>query len=123
MVYFIQGEQTKLIKIGRAGDILVRLQQLQCGSPDRLMVLAVAVDAYSDTSYHIQFAAARVHGEWFKPSAEVMAFIEDIPASKFDGLSYITEYERMTRCSGCGKWRCAGKVERVSPCTCDDRDM
>jgi hypothetical protein len=89
MVYFIQGEQTKRIKIGKADDVLARLKGLQCGSPDRLTVLKVLTTEGRDRKYHSQFQEDLVYGEWFSPSDTLMAFIESIPESKFDGLTYL----------------------------------
>jgi hypothetical protein len=89
MVYFIQGEQTKRIKIGKADDVLARLKGLQCGSPDRLTVLKVILTESNDRAYHGQFKADKVYGEWFSLSDGLMAFIDSIPFSKFDGLTYL----------------------------------
>ncbi len=88
MVYFIQGEQTKRIKIGRTTSVINRLQSLQSGSPDKLIVLKVLVNAKSDAEYHAQFRDDQVYGEWFKPSEDLLAFIAGLPESKFDGLTY-----------------------------------
>ena len=118
MVYFIQGEQTKLIKIGKADDVLVRLRMLQCGSPDRLMVLKVEADA-SERIYHLQFARDRVHGEWFSPSADLMAFIDAVPSSTFDRLTYVTQFAPEPVISQCLTWRWSGKVRHAEPCTCE----
>jgi T5orf172 domain len=119
MVYFIQGEQTKLIKIGKADDVLVRLRMLQCGSPDRLVVLKVDTESASDRLHHLQFAANRVHGEWFNPAVALTAFIESIPSSKFDGLTYVTQFADVPVIPQCLTWRWSGKVRHAEPCTCD----
>ncbi len=39
MIYFIQAEQSGLIKIGKANQVYKRLQTLQTGSPEKLRVL------------------------------------------------------------------------------------
>ena len=122
MVYFIQGEQTNLVKIGKADDVLVRLQMLQCGSPDRLVILKVDVASLSDRPYHEQFAEDRVHGEWFRASANLTTFLAALPASKFDGLTHVTQYEVVVSGKGpaqCLKWRWSGKVRHAEPCTCE----
>lgn len=118
MVYFIQGESTKLIKIGKADDVLVRLRMLQCGSPDKLMVLKVEADA-SERVYHLQFAVDRIHGEWFRPSVDLMEFIGNIPPSKFDGLTYVTQFAPEPAIPPCLTWRWSGKVRHAESCTCD----
>ena len=89
MVYFIQGEQTKRIKIGKADGVLTRLKGLQCGSPDRLTVLKVLTGESNDRAYHNQFRADQVYGEWFSPSDALLAFIDSVVESKFDGLTYL----------------------------------
>lgn len=86
MVYFIQGEKTGRIKIGKATNVEWRLRNLQPHSPDRLTVLKVLKTAFNDTPYHAQFVAGWSHGEWFDPTPELMAFIESIPVSEYDGL-------------------------------------
>lgn len=75
-VYFIQGEATGLIKIGKANDPGTRLKGLQTGSPDHLVLLGVIPCTKTrETELHEDFKAFKVHGEWFKPSAELLSFI------------------------------------------------
>jgi hypothetical protein len=85
-VYFIKGETTGLIKIGRSLKVSQRLIELQVGSPDILTVLAVLVDEGNDGPFHRRFEADNDHGEWFRPSETLMAFIGTIPESSYDGL-------------------------------------
>ena len=89
MVYFIQGELTKRIKIGKTGNMDQRLETLQCGSPDVLRVLKVVSgpDA-NDRVYHARFAVEQIYREWFEPSDRLLAFIASLPVSTFDGLTY-----------------------------------
>lgn len=89
MVYFIEGEQTKLIKIGVAVDVLQRLQTLQGGSPDKLRVLKVIEDESADANYHSLFSADWSHREWFRPSKSLVKFIEGLPPGRFDGAQAI----------------------------------
>lgn len=79
-IYFIQGETTKLIKIGlTAGRAEGRLFTLQTGSPDKLVLLkAVPAPAAMERMLHERFAAARRHGEWFEPTAELLAYIAEL---------------------------------------------
>lgn len=75
-VYFIQAEALGLVKIGWAADPTIRLSRLQIGSPDRLKLLAVIEDGRSlEGVLHIMFAADRAHGEWFRPSTRLLAYI------------------------------------------------
>jgi len=72
MVYFIQGETTKLVKIGQSVNPAARLRDLQIGSPDVLKLLA-AVDG-SEKEFHKMFAKQRVRGEWFSLDDAMLMF-------------------------------------------------
>ena len=83
-VYFIQGQTTRLIKIGQTrGNVHKRLAALQGGSPDKLKMLKV-IDAEYDfeKTLHIKFDSIRSHGEWFYPSRGLMAFIGSLDGIK-----------------------------------------
>lgn len=77
MVYFVQGEITKRIKIGYTKrDEKIRLDEMQTGSPDRLRLIKViggAVDL--EKAIHKKFAHIRVLNEWFEPTKELIEFI------------------------------------------------
>ena len=72
--YFVQGKFTGLIKIGRSIDPCKRLKDLQIGSPDRLTLIGTC-SADIERSTQKQFKSARIHGEWFRPTTELLAFI------------------------------------------------
>lgn len=77
-VYFVRAETTGLIKIGISRDMAQRLKALQTGSPDKLAVLGVIrcdrpVD--KEREFHARFRAQHSHGEWFRPSPALEAFI------------------------------------------------
>jgi hypothetical protein len=78
LVYFIQGEQTKLVKIGQTSSECPheRLMSLQAGSPDILNLLGV-VYHISEKDLHERFKLHRVRGEWFHPIQALMKFIEE----------------------------------------------
>lgn len=78
-VYFISPVGGGLIKIGVAGDVAGRLESLQTGSPVLLEVRAVITDGGEalELSLHKRFAASRRHGEWFEPTPELLALIEE----------------------------------------------
>ena len=66
LCYFIGGQRGP-IKIGYSVDPESRLRSLQSGSPVKLAILAVEQGGASrEAAYHEQFAADRLHGEWFK---------------------------------------------------------
>lgn len=78
MVYFIQGQKTKLIKIGyTSGCPLVRLANIQYSSPDRLLLLGAMKGGRGvENRQHINWRGQRQHGEWFKPSKDLLSYIE-----------------------------------------------
>lgn len=80
-IYFIQATRSGLIKIGSASDPRGRLRSLQTGSPERLRLIGhIPGGTARERQLHDQFAADRSHGEWFVPSAELVAFIKEVLA-------------------------------------------
>lgn len=77
-VYFIQAVSGGPIKIGVGVDPARRLMALQPGNPERLRIIGVIRDAgrEQERNLHFKFRASRMHGEWFEPSPELLAFIE-----------------------------------------------
>lgn len=77
MIYFIQNENTKAIKIGyTGGEVSRRVAQLQTSSSERLKLLGSIAGAQTDEAFlHSQFAACRLSGEWFMPHAELIRWI------------------------------------------------
>jgi DNA-binding CsgD family transcriptional regulator len=87
VVYFIQSDLLKRIKIGRVrreAGLVSRFRTLQTGSPDILTILKVT-SKYTETKLKDRFSSARLHGEWFSPEKELLEFIKRVPASKWDG--------------------------------------
>lgn len=78
-VYFIQGESTRLIKIGFTDRaVKARCAILQVGSPDKLIILGSIDGSREIESYlHDIFAKHRVIGEWFRPAVEILEFITE----------------------------------------------
>jgi hypothetical protein len=76
--YFVGGESGP-VKIGYATNLKARLQNIQEGSPYKLRVLATAAGGiYREGAYHMQFAAHRLHGEWFERVPEIQDEIDRI---------------------------------------------
>lgn len=76
-VYFIQARTLGLIKIGYSSDVKKRIETLQTGCPDEIDLLRTIPGSVElERAIHGRFAASRVRGEWFTPSAELMQFIE-----------------------------------------------
>lgn len=88
-VYFVQAEKLGLIKIGYAADIRERLRSLQVGSPDRLTLIGAIYDndALSiEAQLHSRFRDDREHGEWFRPTEALLAFIAEWTVERADAL-------------------------------------
>jgi len=77
--YFIQGEMTKAIKIGRTTDPSARLRNLQSACSEHLVCLAVHRGDH-EAEYHDRFKHLRLHGEWFKPGQDLFDFIAMVKA-------------------------------------------
>ena len=92
-LYFIQGEQTRRIKIGISDRPSVRLCQLQMGSPDKLILLAkIKYDGYSGNTrarsaerrLHVEFKNSRIYGEWFEGTNRLLARIKAVQKSRIE---------------------------------------
>ena len=75
-IYFVQGASGGAVKIGYAKDVAARLKGLQTGFPDTLMLLcAVPGKPKNEKELHEKYKEHALRGEWFKPSEEIMEFI------------------------------------------------
>lgn len=76
-VYFVQAENGP-IKIGWAGSPRVRLYALRGNSAVPLVELAVVPgDRTDEARTHIRFDRLRMHGEWFRPGEDLLAYIRE----------------------------------------------
>lgn len=75
-VYFLHGNETGLIKIGRSYDPMKRLNSMQL-SEQACFLLSIEGDKDKEAELHQRFAAYRKYGEWFAPSPELLYFIEE----------------------------------------------
>jgi hypothetical protein len=76
-VYFIQGSRGGLIKIGSSNDPPARLAEFQVNCPVRLRLLGVIWGGgiFREHYLHDEFKHLRQHGEWFRPTPELLAYI------------------------------------------------
>jgi len=77
-VYFVSGPgKSDAIKIGwTQGEVDERVAALQCGSPVPLLVLASVRAFFAFERWcHRELAADRSYGEWFRRSAQLVAFV------------------------------------------------
>lgn len=83
--YFI-GAQSGPVKIGFTVDLKGRLAKLRASSPLPLEVLATRSGGEARESvYHEQFAADRLHGEWFARTPAILAEIERLNGEAHHG--------------------------------------
>jgi hypothetical protein len=81
-VYFVQAKELKLIKIGISANPRLRLSDMQVGSPDKLEILLTLfivgqTACMAEHNLHLKFKDCNAHNEWFQPSSELLAFIEE----------------------------------------------
>lgn len=77
-IYFLQQGDGGPIKIGYTTDLLARIDTLQTGSPYELkLILCFRGFTQTERELHAKFRKDRMRGEWFSPSEELMAFIEE----------------------------------------------
>jgi hypothetical protein len=91
MIYFVQAEQGGLIKIGWTESYFRgRMLTLQRGSPVPLVCLAVIEDSdHSDErAMHERFREQRAYSEWFRPSPELLAVIEEATKTSGEWLGF-----------------------------------
>ena len=75
-VYFIRSGTCGPVKIGTALDVESRRRTLQTGNPERLTVIRTEPgDATRERELHERFASCRIAGEWFAPTADLLAYI------------------------------------------------
>jgi hypothetical protein len=81
-VYFIQTAGENAIKIGYAKEPQKRRAELQTGHHEELTVVAVIArgDMALERRLHDRFAKSHIRGEWFRPTEELLGFIEGVRA-------------------------------------------
>jgi hypothetical protein len=85
-VYFIQAGDDGPIKIGVSRKPKRRIESLRTASPVELRLIAVIVGGEKEEqALHRRFSEDRTHGEWFRPSSDLLAFIAALPTT-FAGL-------------------------------------
>lgn len=104
MIYFIQGTQTKNIKIGHT-NLNAKGRMNGISSSDRLVMLKI-VEGKDERKYQDMFKHLWSHGEWFLPGKDLIEFINKLPISRFDGLlqSGLSPWERHRTNSGRPPW-------------------
>lgn len=80
-VYFIRGDD--YIKIGYTKKPLQRLENLKCGAPFKLKLLASMPGSVKLEKYlHERFSDLHHHGEWFRADEKLLRFINEATSWK-----------------------------------------
>lgn len=80
VVYFVQADGCSLVKIGTSANLRKRLGILRAASPVPLTLLATMPGGRrEETDLHRRFQCD--HGEWFKPTPDLLAFVASLPES------------------------------------------
>jgi len=78
-LYFIRAGADGPVKIGVAADPWKRLETLQIGNHEKLELLAICYSSVTEERLiHRILDGQRIHGEWFKPTDELMAAVRQI---------------------------------------------
>lgn len=76
-LYFIRCGERGPIKIGIADNPGARMAGLQVAHFLELRLMGtIAGGAEAEKAWHARFAKARIRGEWFEPTAELLAAID-----------------------------------------------
>lgn len=79
VVYFTQRIDTGEIKIGFTGNLKSRMRTISAQQKCCLSVLAtICGGRQAERCLHLRFANARIRGEWFRPTPELLAYIATI---------------------------------------------
>jgi hypothetical protein len=79
MIYFVQAEVTRAIKIGSSLNVGRRIVQLQVGMPERLRLLGVLPDSPEgglEGNIKRRFRHHCIRGEWFREHPDILTYIE-----------------------------------------------
>ena len=86
MIYFVQTDDNRYIKIGYANDVKKRVDNLRTSSPHALKLLAsMPGDLPLEKQIHARFTYLRVNREWFATDQEIVKLA--VSASRLIGLS------------------------------------
>lgn len=81
LVYFVQAGTDGPIKIGytRSAAVTRRIGEIQVGSAAKIDLLGcMPGDRAKEAEIHARFASARIRGEWFHPTAELLNAISEM---------------------------------------------
>lgn len=82
-VYFIHAPSVKRLKIGFTVNVNTRFNELQLGSPVKLVLLNYVRGAFQlEITLLALFDRYRIHGEWFEAAPDLLRYIKKLPEGK-----------------------------------------
>ena len=76
-IYFIRSGKKGAIKIGITTDVLDRMEKLQVGNAEELILLGlIEGDKEIEQRIQLSFRNCLIRGEWFKPVSTLLEFIK-----------------------------------------------
>lgn len=88
-IYFLKSSAG--IKIGRARNLIKRLQVLQVGTHEDLeLLLAIQGPVSLERELHQRFRALRFKREWFRADGDLLMYIEEVKRTRADGAEVLT---------------------------------
>jgi hypothetical protein len=79
-VYFVQQGAEGPIKIGFSSNILLRMERLQTANSEELrLLLRLPGSQVEEHGLHRKFLLSRIRGEWYRPTPDLLAFIQNPP--------------------------------------------
>lgn len=84
MTYFISNG--KNVKIGFSNDPRSRVKELQTASDSKLILLHTEQnkdDLTRERELHLEFSNDHIIGEWFRPSKELVSFLNERLTNKY----------------------------------------
>lgn len=82
-VYFIHDPKTDLVKIGFSQTPHLRVTNIRHETKSKVVLLAAYDGTHEqEQAEHKRWAHLRAHGEWFKPSSDLFAYIADLGPPK-----------------------------------------
>lgn len=79
VVYFIETDDSRAIKVGTSTDVKRRIQTLQTACPYPLrLILSIPGGRVEEGAVHGRFHRERLHGEWFPGDGALRGFVIDL---------------------------------------------
>lgn len=129
LIYFIEAEGQRRVKIGYTSSIERRIPTLKTSSPFKLKLLfSLGGTRKDEQELHKRFTHLRTNGEWFRLDSEILWHIETLKGGSktCTALTHLlTPTGRLTYycCINAGvpKWHLAG-VRCTEQCSCHEME-